>query len=99
MSPQTQIITPPPDLFLSILEGSENPSTKNCELGKESSNFVSVRTKISTYFRTSSFSLLHLLGGELMFRLPTTTLFTLLNRRFLIVDNGSNSSLLILLEN
>ena len=35
-----------------------------------------------------------------MFRLPMTTLFPLLNRRLLIVDNGSkNSSLLISLEN
>ena len=35
-----------------------------------------------------------------MFRLPMETLFAFLNRRFLIVDNGSkHSSLLILLEN
>ena len=94
------IITPPPDLFLSILNGWENPSTRNCEFGKESSNFVCVRTKISTYFRTSSFSWLNLLGRELMFTLSMTTLFTLLNRMFLIVDNGfKNSSLLISLQN
>ena len=41
-----------------------------------------------TFFRTSSFSWLNLFGRELMFRLPITTLFTLLNRRLLIVDNG-----------
>ena len=51
---------------------------------------------MSTCFRTSSFSWLNLLGRELIFRLPMTTLFILLNPKFLIMDNGSkNLSFLI----
>ena len=100
LSPRTQIITPPPDLLLSILHGSKNPSTKNCKFGKESFNFVSVRTNISTYFKMSFFSCLNLLGKELIFRLPMIAIFALLNRRFLIVDDRSkNLSFLILLDN
>ena len=63
-SSRTYIITTPPDLFLSILNGSENSSTESCEFGKESCNFVSVRTKVSTCFRASFFSWLNLLGRE-----------------------------------
>ena len=37
MLSKTQIITPLPDLFLSILNGSENSSTKIYKFGKESS--------------------------------------------------------------
>ena len=40
LSSRTQIITPPPDLLLSILHGSKNPSTKNCKFEKESSLFL-----------------------------------------------------------
>ena len=76
------------NFYMIWFNGSENPSTENCEFGKESSNLHSVRTKTFTYFRTSSFSWLNLLGRESMFRLPMPTPFTLLNHRFLIEVNG-----------
>ena len=85
-------IIPPPFLFRSNLNGSGKPFLKSCEVGNESSSFVSVITRTSVCFITSSFNCLNLFGSELIFILPMITLFVFLNRRFLNSDKGSRDA-------
>ena len=67
---------------------------------KSHSHFLKFSSKKSPSISLGKFVIIEFGIIELMFRLPMTTLFPLLNRRLLIVDNGSkNSSLLISLEN
>ena len=67
---------------------------------KSHSHFLKFSSKKSPSISLGKFVIIEFGIIELMFRLPMTTLFPLLNRRLLIVNNGSkNSSLLISLEN
>ena len=82
ISSQISIITPPPFLFRSNLNGSAKHFTKNCEVGSELSSLVSVMIRISTCFITSSFNCSNLFGSELIFIFPIITLLMFLNFNF-----------------
>ena len=56
ISSLANIIIPPSFLFLSCLKGSEKPSTRSWDVGNVSSSFVSVITRMSTYFKNNSFN-------------------------------------------
>ena len=58
---------------------------------KRTSSFLSVITKTSICFITSSFSWSSLFGSELIFVLSMITLFMFLNLRFSISDEGSRN--------
>ena len=78
ISSRTYIKIPPPRLFLSILNGVENPSIKNCPVGNVSSNFVSVITRTSMLPDIVIFNSSNLFLIEFMFKVTTITLPTFL---------------------
>ena len=94
----TKIIPSSPLQFLSYLYGKEKLFMWNWEFGNVLSSLVSYITKLSTCFKTNSFSWLNLNEIEFIFICPIIALLTFFNLKFCSSNRGFRSCLFSRLE-